>query len=427
MVINMPEYKKKKVRKTVHNKRAKNVNNDIKMKPSRVKKSIGVLPEKEMRVVKGNKLERNRKLRILGLTAVLLVAVLLLVSYIMPVSLSENISNWVALTGNGSYPIEISGAQTLNAISKGSYYYVLTDTNLSAFSNSGKQILSVAHGFSNPVLKTSQTRALIFEQGGNTLYVYNLKRLVKSIETKSSIITASISRSGAFAVATGSNEYTATVTVYNKRGNQIYQWNSAKNIVNNVCVSPSGKKIAVSTLNASGGQYVSGVEVLTFDSADAKANFEFSGEIIYSLENTRNGFLALTKSGSSYVSWSKYSKQDIKNERMLDMYRTDGNRSLLVFNRTSDRSDNLIMLLSSKGDKISEFQFNGIISDIEVSRGHIYCISDTKIYLFDKNGNVVRTGECGYGCKKIAAIGSNSVAVISDSSIEKVQIEGVNK
>ncbi len=420
----MPEYKKKKVHKSGRTKKAKNVNTEIKMKPSRDKKSVGVLPEKEMRVVKGNKLERNRKFKIAALTAIILVAVILIISYILPVGLAENITNWISLTGSGSYPTEIYGSQTLNAVSKGSYYYVLTDTNLSAFSNSGKQMLSVAHGFSNPILKTSQTRALVFDQGGNTLYIYNLKRLVKKITTKYAIINAAISRSGAFAVVTESQEYTACVTVYNKYGNQIYQWNSAKNLVNNVCVSPSGKKIAVSTLNASGGQYVSGVTVLSFDSADAKVYFEYQGEIVYSLENNGRGFLALTKSGANYISWSKYAKKDIKNERVLDMYRFGNNRSLLVFNRLSDRSDNLIMLISSSGEKISEFQFNGIISDIQVARGHIYCISDTKVYLFDKNGNLIRTGECGYGCKKLASIGTYSLAVISDSTIQKIQLEG---
>ncbi len=424
----MPNYKKKKVKKfnfSAEKPVKKSHNRDaetIEMSSDGKKKRAAQRPN-SFRVVKGQKAERRQRLKVTAAMAAVLVLVCMLADFLLPVGIIETAVNGVSLLGAGGYPIEMSGGSVISVESRNGYYYTLTDTSLFAFADNGKRVYDVLHGYSNPVLKTSESRALIFDQGAGRLSVYNLAKKVNSFEEKEeSIITAAISKNGVYAIVTRSEDYASTVTVYSKRGKVLYVWNSAKDTVNSVAISPSGKKLAVSTIGVSGGGSSSKVMVFEFDSADSVASFDITGQSVYSLENLGRGFCVLTKQGCKYISWHKYGTNDTVSELELSMFRRSSGGAVLVFNRSSDKSDNLIMLVSNKGEKISEMQFKGLISDIGYVGNHIYCMCDTSVYSYNTEGELLQTGNCDYGARRLSVIGKNEVAAISDSAISSVKL-----
>ena len=105
------------------------------------------------------------------------------------------------------------------------------------------------------------------------------------------------------------------------------------------------------------------------------------------------------------------------------MFRAGSPGSIAVFNRESDRTDNRVAVFNTKGQLKNEFEFKGIISDIEISGGHIYCISDTNVYILDGTGAVIRKAECGFGAVRLAVLGTNAAAVITDNQIDKIKLE----
>lgn len=416
----MPDYKKKKVGKIKH--RHYKGEKDIPMKGSG--KGKEEVSGTSVRVVKGKKLENRRKLRIFAATAAVLAVTIAVLSFVLPVGLLENITNITAVMGVGKYPYELYGTEVLNTVSRGNYYYVLTDTSLIASSNNGKIIYNHSHGFSRPVLSVSETRALIFDQGGSVVDVYNLKEEICSVKIDGTIITAYICRSGSFAVAYENDEYTASVAVFNKNGKRIYLWNSAKELINNVALAPSGKKLAVSTLSAETGRYVSTVSVLGFDSADPLYKKKLDDDTVLKLDGAfSRGFSVLSGKHYSFIGWSDFKEKEISSDFEPAMYRHSKGNAVLVHNRAGDRSDNRITVISKKGEKISEFDFDGIISDITYAHGHIYCISDTKVYMLDKDGKLMRSGECGYGFVRLAVTGTYSLAVMSGSETKSIELE----
>lgn len=81
------------------------------------------------------------------------------------------------------------------------------------------------------------------------------------------------------------------------------------------------------------------------------------------------------------------------------------------------------MLFGTKGQQKKEFEFKGTVSDIAVSGGHIYCISDTEVFLYGSDGKLLRKAECGFGGVNIAPLGRTLAAVITDNRIDKIQLE----
>ena len=415
----MPDYKRKKRAKFSLQKKTKPKKENIIFDDIEIEKEID--KSSSLKVVKGKRLHRRRRMRILGAIAVLLVTVLLILSLVLPVGLGENITNLFSVIGTGNYPIDLKGSETLNAAAKGGYYYVLTDTNLTAVSNSGKVIYDYSHGYLKPVLKTSETRALVFDQGGNSLNVFNLKEKVNSFTTENEILTAAIARDGEYAVVTTSDEYTSVVEVFDKSGDLLYRWNSAKDMVNNVAVSRSGEYIAVSTINAFGGQLISNIYILGFDSADYKYKLEITDGTVMSLTDCGDGFAVISNRGFSYIDWEEHTKTDYHSDFDVNIFKKCDDGIVMVLNRESDRSDNKIVIFNSDGEKQTEFNFNGSISDIEFDKSHIYCINESKLFMFDEKGKAVSNYDCGYGCVRLIPISVDTVITITDNSISRIE------
>ncbi|MEE1161628.1 MAG: DUF5711 family protein, partial [Acutalibacteraceae bacterium] len=150
----------------------------------------------------------------------------------------------------------------------------------------------------------------------------------------------------------------------------------------------------------------------------------YTGLPVYGIETVSNSrFSVITENGIQFIKWSKFQKTEYKNDYSAAMLRFSSRGSVAVFNRSSDKTDNRIAVFNSNGGLKGEFEFKGIISDIQIRGGHIYCISDTDVYLLSEDGEVLRSAECGFGAVRISVIGTNSVAVITDNQIYRIQLE----
>lgn len=426
----MPDYRKRKHSKLSSSPNRikksriaqKNPSDDIKMSPSgRGKRST---TSSDMKVVKGRKLEKKRKFKIGAVVTAIIICAFLILQVIFPAGIIETLSTATALLGTGSYPIELESNETVNVMSSGSYYYILSNTHINAVSNSGKQLFSYNHGYENPVLKVSSWGALVFEQGGTEGLLFNAKKLKSTVKTEKPILSGAISDSGRYALATLSDKYASSVSVYSKNGDIVYEWYSAKDIVNNVLLSSNGKKLAVSTFDSSGGQYSSAISVLGFESATPLHTEKFENTLVYTLDGSfRSRFAVVTDNKIKYIKWRGFKSSEYKSEYSTAFFRTGKGGYVTVFNRENDKTDNKITVFSKYGKQKAEFNYKGVVSDIAVYGNHIYCMNDTEIFLLDTDGKVLRKGVCGFGAVRFIPVSTNSVIVFTDNKIESIKLE----
>lgn len=419
----MPDYKRKKFKNTSKRKKSRsNYDNTITM-TNKKQNNVDIVPEDDIKVLRGKKYKRKQQTKILVCVVAFVCLFCIILSAILPGGLYENVINYSSVIGHGSYPTSISGGAVLNTVSNGTYYYVLTDTNITAYANSGKIVFDELHGFSNPIISVSSTRALVYDQGGKSIYIYNLSGKIYTLQTEKEIITASISQNGDFAVATNSDSYASVATVYNNNYKEIFTWNSAKEIITNVLVNPSGNRLAVSTLDVVSGQYSSKVSVLGFDSADPLHTLDLDSSLALAINNTGKGISVVCNDKYKFLHWSKFTTSEFSVSGEINSFRNSKNGILLTVNRANDRSDNTVILISKKGEKLSEFKINTSITDIQYNNGRVYSVCDTAVNIYDKNGNILKKGVCDYGTQKFAVIGSNSIATVSDTEITEINIQ----
>ncbi len=425
----MADYKKKKIKKSIFHKkkRFKNDVDNLKIDKNPASSEHNSHFDDDIKVIKGSKFKRIRRFKILICILAFIVLTSLILSAILPGGLYENTLNYFSTIGNGGYPTSISGGSIKDVASNGYYYYVLTDTNITAYSSGGKIVLDELHGFSNPIISTSATRALLYDQGGNTVNIYNLSGKLHSINTKNAIITASISDGGDFVVATHSKSYTSTATVYDNDFNEVYTWNSAKEFINNVLVDTSGDQLAISTFDVVAGQYKSKLQIFNFDSATPLHTLDFSNSLVLKICNTGDGISIITSDKYNFLDWSDFNSSSISFSGEINSFKNNDDGVLLTVNRPNDRSDNKVILVSDEGEKFSEIKIDDVITDIHYDDGRVYSLCDTTISIYNKNGKVLRSGNCNYGTRKIIVLSSDSVACLNDNEILKTEIEESEK
>ena len=124
-----------------------------------------------------------------------------------------------------------------------------------------------------------------------------------------------------------------------------------------------------------------------------------------------------------FIKWSKFSNKKYETDYSISHFKADIGGGIAVFSRQNDHTDSKIVLFSKSGKKKKEFGFKGNISDISVTNGHIYCISDNTAYILNKNGEILKTAQCGFGAEKFYVTGNYSIAVINDNTIEKIELK----
>ncbi|MBR0466958.1 MAG: hypothetical protein IJJ40_05660 [Clostridia bacterium] len=455
----MSEYKRKKVHKTSNKRKTKikednNIffdDEDLEEKPKKTKKQLKKplpkkKPPKTKRVVEKDEIKeepevlsdeetKRRTFRVIDkpnkakrffrslIGFVLILVIIFGANYFLPGGLFESIKNAFVFLGSEDYPIEYNGSLLSDSVTMGSAKVLLNDNALTVFNKNGKEVYKHQHGFVNPVLAHSDSRIIVFDEGGDTLNLYSKSGFIRAINPGHEIINASVSRNGYVAVSCVGEGYTSTVYVYGKNGKKVYTWNSAKDLVNAVSISPNGKKIAVSCCNAKNGISASKLYVLEYKSADPVFSKDYNDNFIIAITSNISNFGCVTEDGYKSYSWFSYKEKSVTaKDKKLSMLRRDGNGTLLVFNRNNDRSDNKVILLSMFGGKKAEIQVDKNITDIECKGGRIYVISGTEVLIYNKKGEIVYSGECNYGVKRFYIISSKSIAVIMDDKIEKITL-----
>lgn len=428
----MPQYRKRRrnrlfshhPRSRAATKHSFEKDNDIKMTAYDDVKSVKAPKNANMKVVKGKKAEKKRKFRLLTSVVIVVAVVLFVLEMIFPAGLVRTLKNTVAVIGSGNLPIELDSTNTLDVKPMGSYYYLLTNTHLYAYSNSGKELIVHVHGFENPILKASRFGALIFDQGESKVSILTISGEETVVDIKKAVFTAAISDSGSYTVVTESDSYASAVSVYNKKGKNIYEWYSAKDTVNNVAISSNGKKIAVSTFNTSGGEFTSNISVLNFKSANPEYSYKIEDSLVYDISSAATSYFTVASSNSiQFIKWNNFDRNEYSNDHNLMTLRTASHGTVAVWSRESNLNESIITVFKKNGEKDYEFKFNGIISDIRLFGGHIYCMSDTEIYLLSETGAVLRKASSGFGGVRAVVSGTNNVLVITDNKIEKIKLD----
>ncbi len=420
----MPKYQKNKRRRRHHFAKIRTTEN-VEM-ISTEKEETEKKPKKlsSFKILNGKKkVKKIRRLIALGLI-IAIAFTLLLVSLFSPTGIEEMYSNLSAtFSFDSKLPVELCGSETYNISDKSNYFYLLSDTCISAISKNGKISFNDNHGFSSPVLCESEARCLVYDQNGTGVRIYNAKGLVLSYESKNIVYAADIGRNGTFAVAGKSENYTSMVSVFNKKGEMLYEWYCPEETINSVAVASNGKSIAVGTVSVAGGEFESTVYILKFDSADPVFEKRYDGEFIYSINSvSRKNFTVVCENKCDIIAWKDYSVTSYQTEYNINFVRATAKYTAIASCRENNDGNYSFSVYNKKRKLDLTFNFEGNVDDFQIDGNNIFILSGNSVYLINRNGKIAKTGECGFGTVKIVPVSSGSCLAVGHNSVTKINL-----
>ena len=372
---------------------------------------------------------RNRIILIASVVALLAISSYFIMSILHPVGVFEYLGHNLKISGNGEgYDIDVSGGSPINIVDENKIYFAVTDRSVNCYNTKGKILFENQHLFKQPVLKTAETRYVLYGQGETELHIGNVSGTLHTVSFEHGIICAYISDSGHYAVATKTEGYESSVAVFDKNNKKVYEWFLSDEIVNGVCLTPNGKTLAVSTIKAEKGSSVSAFYVLKYDQASPVMSKNYSDEFVYGLKSTSNTtFCAVFSNRLEFINYKKQSVSSHESEYSVSMVKQVGNRLIAVRTVAANHDDSLIEIYNKKGELISSFKADSYVSDVSYKSGKIYLLGISKAYKYDIRGKLIASSDVGYDTTFIEVIADNKLACVRNSTIEKHELKKIGE
>ena len=227
----------------------------------------------------------------------------------------------------------------------------------------------------NPMVKTAGDYIAVAANGGTRVELYKDKELCYSIDAPDAIRTFDVSERGDIVLSTEKKAYKGAVTVFNKKGEQIFSWGSGVNYITDVEMLKT-RQVAVSLVN-SDSEVVSYVMMFDVRYPEPTSGVKLENTLVFDVMNA--GGNVLISGDNTIASMSDYSEinYDMRFDDVLLSHSAqdaDENRAITFTN------DNQPVI--SVYDKYGEAEYEAV-TDIVPDRLDIY--KSTVVYSSGRN------------------------------------------
>ena len=386
-----------------------------KKSPSELNRGTG------FRILDGGKQAQLLKKIIAGAVAFCLILTVFIIHLSSPTGLIELVSNSFAKSGSGSgFPVSVGGGNVLDIKNMADAVAVVSDTNFEIYNQSGKEILVAQHDSSFPVLQTNDSRALIYDEGGTNIKVYNLSGEVFTRKMKNKIILAEMGRNGTYCVVTDPKNAASMIYVYNKNDTLLFKQSFETELINSVAISDNGKILAVATLNAKGGKYVSSIKLFNIRKEERFKEITNDG-LVYSVDavNGKN-FLVCTADATYSIIGKDGTYSILEESGVQHKSERAGYANAVVYGIEGTDTSIKAVVYKNNFEKLAEYNIKTTPKKIDFNSQYFVIAKDTYLYVYGKDNSEIEI-KCEYSAENFALC-KDKIFVVNNSSLSCIKI-----
>lgn len=330
----------------------------------------------------------------------------------------------IRLSAQGGFECEYAEAQKLYAFGEG--ILKVTDSRVAYLTLSGNEVFSKNVSYSTPQCYVKNDRAVVFDQDGYGFIVLNTEEVLVEMPTSNKIKSAILSNDGICAVITDSDEAYGMVTMYSITGSVISEWTSYNSGYPIACAfTPEDDCLAVTTVNTTGAvvkPYIRLFSIIPTDNGTTAEDYA-----VYTMDDT-DIFSAVLYCGSRLYTFSSNKIYTIENDVVtplegeygsINQVNAVGNSLFVVYADGVDQM-NKLAIIGNNGDTVYNSAVGSEINAVSVT-DNLYALSiDRRIYVFNKDGDIISDISVDEDVLKIGFIGNNKLVVISTGGVHTV-------
>ncbi|HCM24786.1 MAG TPA: hypothetical protein DHW78_10745 [Ruminococcaceae bacterium] len=345
----------------------------------------------------------------------------------------ENISEWMQTemlglgTGNG-YPLHLSSENIMprNFMSAGKNIFLTSDTAIEAYNGSAKQLFSKKHSFSDPVMNVSGNRVLVYNLGGTGYRLENQLKTLVSDSADGKLLGGAVCSNGRYALLTQQDGYCGKLTVYLQNGQTAYEYSFSEYYPTAVALNDSGTQAAVTAVGTSGGEMVSVVYKLDFNSSSlVKPTASYSDTVFLDV--------AYTDTGGILAVGDKQTAAMDASGKALHAYHYDGGElsawnlssgmAVLGLSKFHNAANSSLTAINLNGNLIGSAQVDGTISSVSRFGNKMAALSEGTVHAFTDAGQPAGSCSAGSNARAIALRSGNEAFVLEVSEIKLEKLE----
>ncbi len=402
--------------------------------------SFCLIPYQKFQTFK-NKTEKNKKLfkDIKNISIILLCNFLFIVIWVNRISFyPENIilfikNSFTPSISDCQFPYKLHSSTTSAEnfqLSSGGLC-VLSDTGFSIISGGKKILKSEKHSFSNPALKTSGMRQIIFDRGGTDFKIESSSDTLFQGSTDKNIISCAISENGVFAIAKQSISHLAEMNVYNKNGREKYKYCFSDYYISDITLNSFGTEGAACGIDSNNGNIISNIYIINFSSETPKHQFLLEDNMVTKIEYLPNGnVLAIGDKYAAFLNINSDSinKFDYEN-KLLKFYDINKQDSICfcLSSSVNETGEDEIIIFNNYGNEIRKIKTSESFSGIAKHKNRIIGITKNKIISYNSHGHYEGYMEFYNNAKKIILTSHSNAYTLENGVINKVKIKNLKR
>ena len=261
---------------------------------------------------------------------------------------------------------------------------VASANEITLLDDKGNAVYHTALQFSQVALSAADGQAAVYEIGGRTLYLLNSRGLVQQMDLEGDIFAVQMGRSGRFAVTLKKTGYKTAVSVYNGKGEPLYEFSSAQKYLMTAAVSENGKYMAAAAMGQDSGTFVSSLQIykLTSDAQQADASVDGG---VYELGTVDGRFCAVTDKALCFVkndgAVTEYSYQGATLSRCS---LGGGKFAAVLLENYSSGGLTHLATVNTAGEEIASLAVESEVLDLSAAGRYLAVLYSNRLVIYDQ-------------------------------------------
>ena len=226
--------------------------------------------------------------------------------------------------------------------------------------------------------------AVVYEIGGKSLHLLDSKGLVKEMTIEGEIFSVEMGAGGKFAVTLKKTGYKTAVSVYNGKGEPLYEFSSAQKYLMTAAVSENGKYMAAAAMGQDSGTFVSSLQIYKLTSDTQQADASVDGGV-YELGAVDGRFCAVTDKALCFVkndgAGTEYSYQGATLSRCS---LGGGKFAAVLLENYSSGGLTHLATVNTAGEEIASLAVESEVLDLSAAGRYLTVLYSNRLVIYDQ-------------------------------------------
>lgn len=336
---------------------------------------------------KKTNIKRKINLKKIGIVfvSVFIIAVLIInVEYIVEVMPFNTVTEY-----------NISADETRQYTSFKNYILVCDRNGIAAVDKTGKEKWKVSETLDVPIVAVSRNEIAAAASGGTEIFRIDKNGNYKSFTTENPIMNLKLNDNGILLAVTDKKMYNGGVTVFDKKGNELFNWWAGESRFIDASVTKN-KILAISTLITENNSMETEVAYFNLNKSSEKYKSRKFDGLVNCIKWITDNRLVVIMENKAVVcdtgGKEKWTAEFGKN--IINYYNIDNKNNLVFISGSGAYDKNMEVISFNKSGKTNgKFTYKSEIGSVKANSKCIMFIANNGITLVNKNGRRFRTSD----------------------------------